>query len=102
MAGFAHGSRPNFPAAAIMFDDAGRREFLKMMGASLLLAGLAGCGEERSDLALPYVNQPEEIDARRAALLRDRGAASRAMRSRCSPRPMQAGRPSSTAIPIIR
>ena len=38
-----------------------RRAVLKLMGASLLLAGLAGCGEERSDLALPYVNQPEDL-----------------------------------------
>jgi MoCo/4Fe-4S cofactor protein with predicted Tat translocation signal len=50
-----------FPAAAPLLADApGRREFLKLMGASLMLAGLAGCGEERSDLALPYVTQPEQ------------------------------------------
>jgi molybdopterin-containing oxidoreductase family iron-sulfur binding subunit len=49
-----------FPAASSMFDDPGRRQFLKLMGASLLLGGLTGCGgETRSDQALPYVNQPE-------------------------------------------
>src|SRR6185312_11015104 len=51
-----------FPAAAAMLDEPGRRQFLKLMGASLLLAGLAGCSDEqRSEHALPYVNQPEEI-----------------------------------------
>ena len=47
-----------FPAAARLAAPA-RRQFLQLMGASLLMAGLAGCGEGRSDAALPYVNQPE-------------------------------------------
>src|SRR5262249_36110630 len=50
-----------FPDASSMFDDPGRRQFLKLMGASLLLAGLTGCGETKSDHALPYVNQPDDI-----------------------------------------
>ncbi|MGB7256952.1 MAG: TAT-variant-translocated molybdopterin oxidoreductase [Pseudolabrys sp.] len=51
-----------FPAASSMFDDPGRRQFLKLMGASLLLAGLTGCGDQtNADHALPYVNQPEEL-----------------------------------------
>lgn len=49
-----------FPAAFSMLQAPGRREFLRLMGASLMLAGLAGCGEGRSDLALPYVTQPED------------------------------------------
>lgn len=52
-----------FPAASSMFDDPGRRQFLKLMGASLLLAGLGGalggCSDGKSDQAIPYVNQPE-------------------------------------------
>ena len=45
-----------------MFDDPGRRQFLKLMGASLLLGGLTACNEQtRSDQALPYVNQPDPI-----------------------------------------
>jgi molybdopterin-containing oxidoreductase family iron-sulfur binding subunit len=48
-----------FPAASSMFDDPGRRQFLKLMGASLLLAGLGGCNDGKSGEALPYVNQPE-------------------------------------------
>jgi molybdopterin-containing oxidoreductase family iron-sulfur binding subunit len=50
-----------FPSAAPILLAEGRRQFLKLMGASLLLAGLGGCGQERADLALPYVNQPEEL-----------------------------------------
>jgi MoCo/4Fe-4S cofactor protein with predicted Tat translocation signal len=48
-----------FPAAASLSKEPRRREFLRLMGASLMLAGLTGCGEGRSDLALPYVTQPE-------------------------------------------
>jgi molybdopterin-containing oxidoreductase family iron-sulfur binding subunit len=50
-----------FPAASSMFDDPGRRQVLKLMGAALLLAGLSGCGETKSDHALPYVNQPDDV-----------------------------------------
>src|SRR6185437_12981236 len=60
--GFRHWLAAEFPAASSMFDDPGRRQFLKLMGASLLLAGLTGCNNEtRSDQALPYVRQPEQI-----------------------------------------
>src|SRR4029079_8442700 len=38
-----------------------RRQFLKLMGASLLLSGLTACNETRSEHALPYVNQPEHV-----------------------------------------
>src|SRR5262249_26410136 len=53
--------RGEFPAASSMFDDPGRRQFLKLMGASLLLGGLSGCGsgDTKSEHALPYVNQPD-------------------------------------------
>jgi MoCo/4Fe-4S cofactor protein with predicted Tat translocation signal len=35
-----------------------RRELLRVMGASLALAGLAGCSSRRSQDAIPYVNRP--------------------------------------------
>src|SRR4029078_11565077 len=38
----------------------GRREFMRLMGASLMLSGLAGCGDGPADLALPYAHQPEQ------------------------------------------
>jgi molybdopterin-containing oxidoreductase family iron-sulfur binding subunit len=60
-ASFGKWLEAEFPAAARIMPILGRRAFLKIMGAPLLLATLSGCGEERSDLALPYVNQPEEI-----------------------------------------
>jgi molybdopterin-containing oxidoreductase family iron-sulfur binding subunit len=47
-------------SAPALLDQPARREFLRLMGASLMLAGLTGCGEGRSDLALPYVTQPED------------------------------------------
>jgi MoCo/4Fe-4S cofactor protein with predicted Tat translocation signal len=59
--GFRSWLAAEFPAASAMFDDPGRRQFLKLMGASLLLAGLGGCGQTQSDQALPYVNQPENL-----------------------------------------
>ena len=59
--GFRSWLAAEFPAASSMFDDPGRRQFLKLMGASLLLAGLGGCDQTNSDQALPYVNQPENL-----------------------------------------
>jgi anaerobic selenocysteine-containing dehydrogenase len=38
--------------------DVDRREFLKLMSASLALAGLAGCTREPQEKILPYVNAP--------------------------------------------
>ena len=49
---------PSFRDAALAGD---RREFLRIMAASLALAGLAGCSPQRSTSALPYVEQPEEV-----------------------------------------
>jgi MoCo/4Fe-4S cofactor protein with predicted Tat translocation signal len=60
-AGFRQWLEAEFPSAAAVLAQPARREMLKLMASSLLLAGLGGCGESRSDLALPYVNQPEEI-----------------------------------------
>jgi MoCo/4Fe-4S cofactor protein with predicted Tat translocation signal len=38
-----------------------RRKFLKLMGASLALAGLSGCGSQPAEKIVPYVEAPEEI-----------------------------------------
>jgi molybdopterin-containing oxidoreductase family iron-sulfur binding subunit len=59
--GFRAWLEAEFPSAAPILTAEGRRQFLKLMGASLLLAGLSACGEESADLALPYVDQPEEL-----------------------------------------
>ena len=48
--------------AAGWFDGVSRRDFLKLMGASLALAGLNACRATPLDEKIvPYVNQPEEI-----------------------------------------
>ncbi len=39
----------------------GRRNFLKLMGASLALGGLAACTRQPTEHIMPYVRQPEEI-----------------------------------------
>jgi MoCo/4Fe-4S cofactor protein with predicted Tat translocation signal len=57
--GFRAWLAAEFPVAASLFDVPGRRQFLKLMGASLLLSGLSACqDEERAGHALPYVIQP--------------------------------------------
>src|SRR5256714_1313444 len=51
-----------FPRQAGEWDDpVGRRSFLKIMGASLALAGLSGCVYQPPESIVPYVRQPEEI-----------------------------------------
>ncbi len=39
----------------------GRRQFLTMVGASLALAGFAGCSPRSREKIVPYVDQPEQI-----------------------------------------
>jgi MoCo/4Fe-4S cofactor protein with predicted Tat translocation signal len=55
-----------FPQQAIGWsedEDAneGRRNFLKMMGASLALAGLTACTRQPTEHIAPYIRQPEEL-----------------------------------------
>lgn len=38
-----------------------RRDFLKLIGAGLAMAGLAGCAQRPTEPIVPYVDQPEEI-----------------------------------------
>jgi molybdopterin-containing oxidoreductase family iron-sulfur binding subunit len=42
-------------------DSFSRRNFIKIMGASLALAGLSGCVIQPAEKIVPYVKQPEEI-----------------------------------------
>jgi molybdopterin-containing oxidoreductase family iron-sulfur binding subunit len=39
----------------------GRRNFLKLMGASLALAGLSACTRQPTEYITPYVRQPEDL-----------------------------------------
>ncbi|HEX7318461.1 MAG TPA: TAT-variant-translocated molybdopterin oxidoreductase [Pyrinomonadaceae bacterium] len=51
-----------FPRHASEWDEgADRRTFLKLMGASLALAGLTGCSYQPPETIVPYVRNPEEI-----------------------------------------
>src|SRR3954464_4686921 len=51
-----------FPEQASQFNDPkGRRDFLKLMSASLALAGVAGCVKQPPEQIVPYVRQPENM-----------------------------------------
>jgi len=51
-----------FPRHAAEWDEGtDRRTFIKLMGASLALAGLTGCSYQPPESIVPYVRQPEEI-----------------------------------------
>ena len=51
-----------FPAAAeFAGDELGRRDFLRLMGASMALAGLGACTKQPIEKIVPYVKQPEEL-----------------------------------------
>ncbi len=51
-----------FPEQASEWNDPkGRRHFLKLMSASLALAGVGACTRQPSELIVPYVRQPEDI-----------------------------------------
>ena len=51
-----------YPRGASEWDESvDRRDFLKLMGASLALAGMAGCGVPPRDHVVPYVRQPEGL-----------------------------------------
>jgi MoCo/4Fe-4S cofactor protein with predicted Tat translocation signal len=52
-----------FPREASVFDALGRREFLRLMGASLALAGLSACTRQPDEKVVPYVRAPEQIVA---------------------------------------
>ncbi len=51
-----------FPSAAQEWvDPVSRRGFLKLMGASMALAGLAGCTKQPDEPIYPYIRQPEDL-----------------------------------------
>src|ERR1700747_3527552 len=51
-----------FPKGASEFvDEVSRRGFLKLMGASLALAGMTACTKQPLEPIVPYVRQPEDV-----------------------------------------
>jgi molybdopterin-containing oxidoreductase family iron-sulfur binding subunit len=60
--GFQEYLHREFPRqAGEWLDDEGRRNFLKIMGASLALAGLSACTRQPEEQILPYVESPEKL-----------------------------------------
>ena len=60
--GFEEMLHREFPDQASEWTDVeGRRNFLKLMGASLGLAGLTACSRPPTEFIMPYVNQPREV-----------------------------------------
>ena len=51
-----------FPEQASQWNDPkGRRDFLKLMSASLALAGISACTKQPPEKIIPYVRQPEQV-----------------------------------------
>ena len=60
--GFKEFLHREFPRqASEWIDDEGRRNFLKVMGASLALAGLSACTKQPTEYITPYVTAPEQL-----------------------------------------
>src|SRR2546423_11943011 len=59
---FQQSAEREFPAGASEWEDGvSRRNFLKLTGASLALAGLNACTKQPVETIVPYVRQPEEV-----------------------------------------
>jgi MoCo/4Fe-4S cofactor protein with predicted Tat translocation signal len=61
---FAQAIQEEFPqqaGAGEWADSVSRRGFLKVMGASFALAGMAGCTKQPDEPIFPYVKQPEDL-----------------------------------------
>jgi molybdopterin-containing oxidoreductase family iron-sulfur binding subunit len=60
--GFRSWLEREFPEGASEWDDpVGRRRFMKLMGASVALAGAAGCTRQPEERIFPYAQQPEQV-----------------------------------------
>ena len=82
-------------------DPVQRRTFLKLMGASLALAGAGACTRQPLEKIVPYVRQPEHDRPGPAALLRDRDDHRRRRHRAARGKPTRDGRPRSKAIRTI-
>jgi molybdopterin-containing oxidoreductase family iron-sulfur binding subunit len=56
-----HEEFPRQSGAGEWVDSVSRRGFLKVMGASFALAGLAGCTKQPDEPIFPYIKQPEDL-----------------------------------------
>ncbi|RPI94814.1 MAG: twin-arginine translocation signal domain-containing protein, partial [Chloroflexi bacterium] len=53
--------RQEFPRQASLLGSLNRRDFLKVLGASLAMAGLTACAPQANEKILPYTKPPEEL-----------------------------------------
>lgn len=54
--------KEEFPESSSLWEaNLGRRDFMKLMGAGLAMAGLAGCARQPLEKIIPYVKSPEEM-----------------------------------------
>lgn len=58
---FAEALHREFPTAPRDWAPLSRRDFARLMGAALALAGLSGCAFQPQEKLVPYVKAPEEI-----------------------------------------
>src|SRR5439155_5142569 len=59
---YVHNEFPSLlPDPESIADPVARRAFLKVMGASLALAGVTACTRQPAEKIVPYIRQPEEI-----------------------------------------
>ena len=102
-AGFRDYLHREFPEQASEWNDPkGRRQFLKLMSASLALAGVAPARSSRPKQIVPYVRQPEDIVPGRPLFFATRDAVRRDRACRFWSKATWGVRPRSRAIPIIR
>ena len=87
--------------ASEWLDPVGRRGFLKLMSASLALAGVSACTRQPNEVIVPYVRQPEE-ESPGKPLFFATAMPLPARASGCWSRATKAGRRRSKATPIIR
>ena len=52
---------PQQASAVASWDPLDRRDFIRLMGASMALAGLTACTKQHPEKIVPYVNPPEEV-----------------------------------------
>ena len=54
--------KEEFPSAASLLQDGlSRRDFLRLMSASVALAGIGGCSQKPTETIVPYVQAPEQL-----------------------------------------
>ena len=92
-----------FPEQASEWNDPkGRRQFLKLMSASLALAGVGACTKQPAEEIVPYIRQPEDIVPGPSPVFRQRHPARPASPSPSWSRAIWGVRPKSKATPSIR